>query len=104
MTVGFNDAGVVSPLPDRSRARTRAIDVGCMPACESLHHPDDAVRLPLGSQQVDVICHQDVGVEFAGMTARGVGQLDLESAIVSSFEEHRLPIVSAMDKVTRHIA
>jgi hypothetical protein len=104
MAIGHDDARVVPPLPERPGACALSVDVHRVPARDPLHHPGNAVRPQLCRKEVDVVRHQDVGVNLARMAASGVRQFGSISHVVGRLEEDSLPIVTAMNDVARHIA
>ncbi len=68
---------------------------------ERLHHARQAVLVLRRHQQVDVIGHQDIGMDATEIASRRLGQPVVVFGIILDGEENGAAIVAALDDVQR---
>lgn len=67
VVLALGEAGPEATLPKRSRSLVGAVDVLHIALPEVLHHEGGAVFSLRGDQQVNVVGHQDIGVNQAAV-------------------------------------
>ena len=68
---------------------------------QRLHHARYAVGASGRDQQVDVVGHQNIGVERAIVRQQRIGEHRQEEPPVGVLEENHLPVVTALDDMVR---
>lgn len=100
---GVHKACLVPPLPERPRAAVTSIEQPGVVAGEGMHQPRDRARLVRRQQRVDVIAHQDVGVQTATEARHPIPQTLQIPLPILVIEKTRQPIVASLHDVLRDI-
>ena len=98
---GLHRAGFVAPFPQGAAALVVAIDVLDIPPADRLHELGGAFRCLRCKQEVDMIGHQDVGMDGATPVGSRFSE-PVEVAVVVLFgKEAWLPVDASLDEVLR---
>ena len=100
--VGIDQAGLVSAFPQGAATAVGLVDIGNVQPADVLQDLGDApICMLLGQQQVDVIGHQAIGMEFDVITAAALPQNLKVILVVVIGEETGIAVVAALDHVRR---
>ncbi len=101
--VGFllDNAGTESALPKGSASLISPVDILDIALPEPFHQAACAVFLFRGEQEVDMVCHEGIGMDSALCFFRIFLQPIKIKEIVFFGEEAGLPVIAALDDVER---
>ncbi|QJR14795.1 hypothetical protein DSM104440_01605 [Usitatibacter palustris] len=102
VALGLDEVGLVASLPQRSGAFMEVIEVAYVTAAQSLHHSRNSACGVAGRQEVEVVGHQDVGMDGDAAIARHLRQATMQKDAVALAHHDRLPVVAANDHMGRN--
>jgi hypothetical protein len=101
--LGFDYTGSVAALPQGAGALIRGVDIGHIAPPNGLHPFGNAIGPRGRYEQMDMIGHQDIGMDGAAITFGSVVNGGEVQAIVLVSEENRLAIIAPLDDVVGDI-
>lgn len=97
MRAVFDRAGYAASLPERAGTMVAIVDAADVSSPRRRHHPADRSLRTRCDEQVDVIRHQDMGMDRAAFARGDLPQVRTVAEMVRIREEAWLSIVAAPD-------
>ena len=92
-----DEGGPIASFPQRASPPTVEVEVLDVPAAKRLERFRNAVRLVWGEEQVDMVSHQDVGVDSTPMLGGSGSQTVAIQPVVLLGPKNRTAVIPALD-------
>src|SRR4030067_279265 len=96
MCIAVDEAGFVAPLPEGTGAPVEMIDVTNILAPDILHEVRHPMFLHRRHQQVDMVGHQDIGVQPAVVALGCLGKITEITLTVPPTMKARFAVIAAL--------
>lgn len=97
-----DQTGLVAALPQCPGTPVTGVELADVAASELLHETRDCTDLWRGSQQVNMVIHQYVGVQLAARVEQGFAQQRQVTSPIVIIEKAGRAVVAALDHVLRN--
>ena len=95
----MDHAGLVATFPDGATGAIGGVNVRYVVSTDILHYKTNAILLPRRRQDMDVVRHQDIGVNRTIVTLRRLSHPTQICGIVTFLEKHRFATTATLNHV-----